>query len=263
MRRTLADAGGGLTLEDRLDTPKSDEARTVELGVEVTEALRRHVAHRLEQNLRNGWSQERSPWLFVTEKGTPMDASRVRLAFAAVLKAAALPRRFTPHSLRHTFATLMLMKGAPLTWVSAQLGHSSPEVTLRWYWWALPGGDKAHARLLDSPKPLAALAAAATPSNAVTSGDQTTVSRNKRSRQVVVGTGAGGRDRTDDLLITKTLGEPGAPDTTAAHSPSAEAHRGVYCPGPQGPVLPTEARADSQGHEWSGRDRSPWALVEQ
>ncbi len=56
----------------------------------------------------------------------------------------------------------MLMKRAPLTWVSAQLGQISPEVTLRWYWWALPSGDKAHASLLDSPRSLAALAAAAT-----------------------------------------------------------------------------------------------------
>ncbi len=43
--------------------------------MEVTEVLRRHVAHRLERNLGNGWTQERPPWLFVTEAGAPMDAA--------------------------------------------------------------------------------------------------------------------------------------------------------------------------------------------
>ena len=96
----------------------------------------------------------------------------------------------------------MLMKGAPLTWVSQQLGHSSPEVTLRWYWWALPSGDKAHASLLDSTTPVAGLAAGV---SAVTNGDQTAPSRRRRSRQVTDTAGAGARDRTEDLLITNQL----------------------------------------------------------
>src|SRR5260370_2805480 len=53
VRRTLADAGGGLTLEERLDTPKSDETRAVELGGEGTESLRRPIPPRLPQNLRH------------------------------------------------------------------------------------------------------------------------------------------------------------------------------------------------------------------
>src|SRR5260370_33357905 len=94
------------------------------------------------------------------------------------------------------------MKGAPLTWVSQQVGHSSPEVTLRWYWWALPSGNKAHASLLDSATPVAAPAAGA---SAVTNGDQTAACRRRRSRQVTDAVGAGARDRTEDLLITNQL----------------------------------------------------------
>jgi hypothetical protein len=36
----------------------------------------------------------------------------------------------------------MLTAGAPLTWVSQQLGHSSPQVTLDWYWWVMPSGER-------------------------------------------------------------------------------------------------------------------------
>ena len=34
---------------------------------------------------------------------------------------------------RHTFASLLLASGAPITSVSEQLGHSSPATTLRYY----------------------------------------------------------------------------------------------------------------------------------
>jgi integrase len=152
VRRTLAAAErDGMGIEDRLGTPKSGEARSVEIGPTLADALAHHITQRRAQNLERGWDEERSPWLFVTEEGTPLDESRVRKAFARILKAAKLPARFTPHALRHTYASLMLAKGAPLPWVSAQLGHSSPQVTLDWYGWALPTGEKSHAARLDAP----------------------------------------------------------------------------------------------------------------
>lgn len=46
---------------------------------------------------------------------------------------------FRPHDLRHTAATLMLSAGAPLTAVSAVLGHSSPQVTAEIYSHVLEG----------------------------------------------------------------------------------------------------------------------------
>jgi integrase len=43
----------------------------------------------------------------------------------------------------------MLAKGAPIPWVSTQLGHSSVQTTLDFYSWALPQGDTKLASLLD------------------------------------------------------------------------------------------------------------------
>ena len=67
-----------------------------------------------------------------TEAGTPLDESRVRKAYARALEAAGVP----PHrvyDLRHTFASVLLARGVPLTYVSAQLGHALPTTTLQFY----------------------------------------------------------------------------------------------------------------------------------
>jgi integrase len=43
----------------------------------------------------------------------------------------AAPRQ--PEGLDHTFATLLLEKGRPITYVAEQLGHAKPATTLTWY----------------------------------------------------------------------------------------------------------------------------------
>ncbi len=48
---------------------------------------------------------------------------------------------FRLYDLRHTFATLLLSRGVPITYVSAQLGHAKPTTTLQWYSHWLPALD--------------------------------------------------------------------------------------------------------------------------
>ena len=159
---------------DKPASPPSGRSRRIPGGsqylcLQEAQVLRNHLARRRAENLRGSLDDERGPWLFATDDGTPLDESRVRKAFKAALRQAGLPLRFTPHALRHTYATLMLAAGAPLTWASGQLGHSSPQVTLDWYSWALPSGDTRHASLLDATKACEAVAAAG---RLVTTGDQ-------------------------------------------------------------------------------------------
>ena len=71
-------------------------------------------------------------WVFCTEAGRPLDESRVRKNFALALEAAGLPN-FRVYDLRHTFASLLLADGAPITYVAALLGHSKPTTTLQYY----------------------------------------------------------------------------------------------------------------------------------
>jgi integrase len=43
--------------------------------------------------------------------------------------------------MRHTFASLLLQDGAPITYVSRQLGHKDASITLRVYAHWLPDGS--------------------------------------------------------------------------------------------------------------------------
>lgn len=44
-----------------------------------------------------------------------------------------ITKKFTVHTLRHTFATQFLQHGGALPTVQAALGHSDPMTTLRYY----------------------------------------------------------------------------------------------------------------------------------
>jgi hypothetical protein len=60
--------------------------------------------------------------------------------FARTLKMAELSG-FRVYDCRHTYASLLLNAGAPITYVAAQLGHTKPTTILQWYAHFLPGID--------------------------------------------------------------------------------------------------------------------------
>ncbi|MFC5748916.1 tyrosine-type recombinase/integrase [Actinomadura rugatobispora] len=49
------------------------------------------------------------------------------------------------HDLRHTHATLLLIKGTPVKVVSERLGHASATITMNIYAHVLPGNQRAAA----------------------------------------------------------------------------------------------------------------------
>jgi len=72
-------------------------------------------------------------WIFCTEEGTSLDESRVRKVFAKTLTTAGLPGHFSPHCLRHTYASLLLQQGESPAYVQRQLGHASIQLTVDTY----------------------------------------------------------------------------------------------------------------------------------
>jgi integrase len=90
-------------------------------------------------------------------------------AFTRVLKAAGLPGRFSCHSLRHTYASLLLVAGVSPAYVQEQLGHTSIELTVgtygRWLRKKAPGAvDRLDVReaVAEQPEAVALGGAAAT-----------------------------------------------------------------------------------------------------
>jgi integrase len=62
---------------------------------------------------------------------TALDESNVRKAFNRILEKAELRLR-GPHQIRHTFASLRLQDGAPITYVSRQLAHKDSAISASW-----------------------------------------------------------------------------------------------------------------------------------
>jgi integrase len=100
--------------------------------------------------LKRGWA-ELPEWVFCSEAGTPLDTANVRRVFVRLLKRAKLPLHFTPHSLRHTFASLLLQQGESPAYVQRQLGHAGIKLTVDTYGKWLPMGNKAAVDRLDEP----------------------------------------------------------------------------------------------------------------
>jgi integrase len=116
----------------RIETPKSGHGRDVDLSEALGTMLRRIRMRRVERMKRYHW-KTLPPWVFCTRSGEPLDAHNVRKVFRRCVKAAKLPRHFTPHCLRHTFASLLLQAGESPQYVQEQLGHASITLTVDTY----------------------------------------------------------------------------------------------------------------------------------
>ena len=111
-----------------ITTPKSGHGRTVDLSASVGNEL---MALR---KLRCSMGQRTGPhdWLFPAGDGRPVSDHAAQKAFRQTRAAADL-QGFTPHSLRHTYASILLAEGVSPAYVQEQLGHSSIELTVGTY----------------------------------------------------------------------------------------------------------------------------------
>jgi len=143
--RALADNGR------RVDLPKTGERRVVDMSQQLAEALRVQALEVRTAALTRGAMADDRLWLFPERTGGPRDPHNARRAFARIVKHAALPAHFTPHGLRHSFASILLAEGKSPAYVQAQLGHKSITMTVDTYGKWLPKGDKAAIDSLDDP----------------------------------------------------------------------------------------------------------------
>lgn len=128
-----------------IETTKGDKVRNVPMGQQVLDELR---------PLKK---EHHGTWVFPAEMTFPGAGPRMLTAWEChralhrVCDRAKI-RRIGWHTLRHTFASHLVMRGVPLPVVKELLGHASIEMTMR-YAHLSPGMTRDAVRMLDQAAP--------------------------------------------------------------------------------------------------------------
>jgi integrase len=126
-------------------TPKSHNARVIDLDEQTVEQLRGHRCR--QQDERDEWGADYADRNLVVckENGEPIHPHTFSQSFERLVRDAGI-RAIRLHDLRHTHATLALKAGVPVKVISERLGHESPAFTLKQYAHVLPGMQAEAAR---------------------------------------------------------------------------------------------------------------------
>ncbi len=99
--------------------------------------------HMEKQCISNGlaacsvfFGQAAQAFVFATRTGNPLDYQRIYQTWLRIQKLSGVKK--TIHTFRHTFATVGLAKGIPITEMSRILGHADVATTLNMYSHAIP-----------------------------------------------------------------------------------------------------------------------------
>ncbi|MBX3271562.1 MAG: site-specific tyrosine recombinase XerD [Sandaracinaceae bacterium] len=102
---------------------KGDKRRLVPMGVPARKRIEAYLADRAR------WARPGQPALFVTSRGGPMTRQAFWKNVKRYAAAAGIVKNVSPHALRHSFATHLLLGGADLRAVQAMLGHADIATT--------------------------------------------------------------------------------------------------------------------------------------
>ncbi len=101
-----------------------------ERGVDMGSALREHLADYLSWKDSVGESTEPEALLFPSPRGGPFTRQAVYVMFKRMARGAEIPERFSIHSCRHTYASMLYRASRfNLRLVQRQLGHASIRTT--------------------------------------------------------------------------------------------------------------------------------------
>ena len=117
-----------------LTTPKGGRNRILDMSPELAQALQDH------RHLRGDL-------VFCAADGGYLDRNKVKHPFWASIKAAGVPK-IRIHDLRHSFASQLVVAGAPLKAVQELLGHVDIQMTMR-YAHLAPQVKRDYVRLLN------------------------------------------------------------------------------------------------------------------
>ena len=145
VRQTLVAVG----YEIVKSTPKTHQARTIDLDPGTVGRLRRHGDRQREDRDEWGADYQDNDLVFSREDGSPIHPHTFSQAFERIVARSGLPR-IPLHGLRHTHATVGLALGVPAKVVTERLGHENVAFTLKQYAHVLPGMQAEAAKLIAS-----------------------------------------------------------------------------------------------------------------
>ena len=135
------------------DPKTSHSRRYVSMTPKLAAYLREYKTERESLNLYLGRLLNLDDLVFVSVEGKPIDPGVLSHNFARIVKRAGLKNiRF--HDLRHTFASLMLLRGAKPKVISEALGHASAAFTMDAYSHIIEGMQSDAMALLDEVLPV-------------------------------------------------------------------------------------------------------------
>ncbi|HUP36870.1 MAG TPA: site-specific integrase [Candidatus Limnocylindria bacterium] len=134
-----------------IGTTKTGKARRVDMSQQLRRVLEAHLTLREAEAVVAGRAD--SPWLVPDPERPEGSLPLTPLAFYkavwwTLLRRAGVRYR-KPHTLRHTFASLLLQNGESVTYVRDQLGHSSIRMTVDTYGHLVPGANRGAVDRLD------------------------------------------------------------------------------------------------------------------
>ena len=109
-------------------TKTASSVRVIKLPPDMFHLLDRYRKWQLQERLKIGQQWHDTGKVFTQWDGLPMHPDSITGWVAKFRKAHNLPY-FSPHTLRHTSATLLIMQGVPVKAVSARLGHANQNTT--------------------------------------------------------------------------------------------------------------------------------------
>ena len=104
---------------------KGDKERIIPLHEISCASMQRYLTFARQDIL----ADNTSAYFFVSKRGNPLSTDVIRKIFKQALKKAGLDESLSPHIMRHTFATDLLVGGSDLRSVQEMLGHTSLSTT--------------------------------------------------------------------------------------------------------------------------------------
>lgn len=135
--------------ELKLIKPKSqDSIREVNFPIPFWNNLELYFKEQEEKWKSNGLVFDDDSLVFTTDTCKPIDRKNFYRAWERFLKRIEVNYK-KPHSIRDTYATTLIRRGASIHDVKAMLGHSSIKITEKYYIFVFPEDKSAIASLLD------------------------------------------------------------------------------------------------------------------